>query len=231
MLAGETVAKTSNDITGCTFKSEKYCVLTPSRCRITIWDTAGLDEGPTGKVTALAALKNIRELTTLLAGSTGLSLIIYVVRGRLVGSIIKNYLLFKAFCDGKVPFVIVVTGLDGEPNRAAWWDRNEGSFHKAGLHSDGHACIVASRDGHNDEAYTQSAKEVFDLIEAKRLREPWKENKDGWFIKTVMNVLGVLLGSSKTSKNSKILQQGLMDNGIPDDEVKAAMKIYKRQYR
>ncbi|KZP04587.1 P-loop containing nucleoside triphosphate hydrolase protein, partial [Athelia psychrophila] len=201
MLAGgqKEVAKTSNDIVGCTFKSDPYHVTTPSGRKLTLWDTAGLDEGPTGRVTTLAAMKNIRELTTQLADSTGLSLIIYMVRGRLVGSIRKNYLLFKAFCDGKVPFVIVVTGLDNESDRGGWWSRNEGHFREAGLIGEGHACIVSAKDGHNGTAYAESAKEVFKLIEDKAYRrDPWKVDKQNWFIQTVINVMEILLGSKSS---------------------------------
>ncbi|KZP22228.1 P-loop containing nucleoside triphosphate hydrolase protein [Athelia psychrophila] len=228
MIAGEDVARTSNDIIGCTFKSEPYHITTPQNRKITLWDTAGLDEGPTGQVTTLAAMKNIRELTTQLADSTGLSLIIYMVRGRLVGSIRKNYLLFKAFCDGKVPFVIVVTGLDGESDRAGWWNRNEGHFREAGLLGDGHACIVSTKDRHNDKAYADSAREVFKLIEEKAyLRDPWMVDKKNWFIQTVINVMGVLLGS----QSSKTLLEGLMANGVPEDEAHDAVKIFKGKYK
>ncbi|KZP16080.1 P-loop containing nucleoside triphosphate hydrolase protein, partial [Athelia psychrophila] len=143
MLAGgqKEVAETSNDAVGCTFKSNPYHITTPGGREITLWDTAGLDDGPTERVTALVAMKNMSELTTHLAASTGLSLILYVVKGKISESIITNYLLFKAFCDGKVPFVIVVTGLDGESDMAGWWNRNESHFYNAGLLGDGHACI------------------------------------------------------------------------------------------
>ncbi|KZP32056.1 hypothetical protein FIBSPDRAFT_849024 [Athelia psychrophila] len=221
------VAKTSNDIIGCTFKSEPYDVTTPSGRKLTLWDTAGLDEGPTGRVTALAAMKNIRVLTLQLAASKGLSLIIYVVRGRLVGSIIKNYLLFKAFCDDQVPFVLVVTGLDGEPDRAGWWNRNEQYFHQAGIRSDGHACIVATRDDYNEKAYTESVRDVFELIETTSSQDPWKVDNKHWFIQTVINVVAILLASSKPSERSKVLYRGLIDNDVEEDEAKAAVKVYK----
>ncbi|KZP22233.1 hypothetical protein FIBSPDRAFT_931233 [Athelia psychrophila] len=222
------VARTSNDTIGCTFKSEPYSLTTPSGRKLTLWDTAGLDEGPTGRVTTLAAMKNIRELTTQLADSTGLSLIIYMVRGRLVGSIRKNYVLFKAFCDDKVPFVIVVTGLDGESDRAGWWSRNEGHFREAGLLGDGHACIVSAKDRNNDKAYADSAREVLKLIEEKAyLRDPWMVDKKNWFIQAVINVMELLFGS----QSSKALLEGLMANGVPEDEARDAVKIFKSKYK
>ncbi|KZP12901.1 hypothetical protein FIBSPDRAFT_707108, partial [Athelia psychrophila] len=184
MLAGgqKEVAKTSNDMMRCTFKSEPYPVTTPSGRKLTLWDTVGMDEEPTGRVPTLEAMKNIRELTTKLADSAGLSLIIYMVRGKLVGSIRQNYRLFKAFCDGKVPFVIVVTGLDGESDRGGWWNRNESHFRDAGLIGEGHACIVSAKDGHNGKAYAESAKAVFKLIEDKAYRrDPWIMDKQNWF--------------------------------------------------
>ncbi|KZP32064.1 P-loop containing nucleoside triphosphate hydrolase protein, partial [Athelia psychrophila] len=189
------VAKTSNDIVGCTFKSEPYNVTAPSGRKFTLWDTAGLDEGPTGRVKASAAISNIRELTRQLAAPTGLSLIICVVRGKILSSTQKNYLLFKAFCDSKVPFVLVVTGLDDVSNRAMWWEQNESYFHRADLFSDGHACIVSSERRRTEKAYVESVKEVFDLIERTCPRDPWKADNKSWFIQTVVNVVGVLVAS------------------------------------
>ncbi|KZP04588.1 hypothetical protein FIBSPDRAFT_968005 [Athelia psychrophila] len=211
MLAGgqKEVAKTSNDMMRCTFKSEPYPVTTPSGRKLTLWDTVGMDEEPTGRVPTLEAMKNIRELTTKLADSAGLSLIIYMVRGKLVGSIRQNYRLFKAFCDGKVPFVIVVTGLDG-------------------LIGEGHACIVSAKDGHNGKAYAESAKAVFKLIEDKAYRrDPWIMDKQNWFIQAVINVMEILLGS----KSSKTLMEGLIENGVSEEEARDAVKVYKGKYK
>ncbi|KZP32062.1 hypothetical protein FIBSPDRAFT_849039 [Athelia psychrophila] len=220
------VAKTSNDVIRCTFKSEPYDVTTPSGRKLTLWDTAGLDEGSTGPATALAAIKNIRGLTLQLAASEGLSLIIYMMRGKLVSSIIKDYLLFKAFCDDKVPFVLVMTGLDGESDKAGWWHRNEKHFRQAGIRSDGHACIVATKYDHNEKAYAESARDVFELIERTSSRDPWKVDKN-WFIQTVINVVAVLTASSKPAERTKVLYRGLIENDVEEDEAKAAVKVYQ----
>ncbi|KZP27761.1 hypothetical protein FIBSPDRAFT_853310 [Athelia psychrophila] len=219
------VAKTSNDIVGCTFKSEPYNVTAPSGQKFTLWDTAGLDEGPTGRVKASAAISNIRELTRQLAAPTGLSLIIYVVRGKILSSTQKNYLLFKAFCDSKVPFVLVVTGLDDVSNRAIWWEQNKSYFHRADLFSDGHACIVSSERRRTEKPYMESVKEVFDLIETTCPRDPWKADNKCWFIQTVVNVVGVLVASlAKTSERSNVLYRGLVDNGIEEGEAVVATR-------
>ncbi|KAF7969664.1 hypothetical protein HWV62_26713 [Athelia sp. TMB] len=225
MLAGKEIATTSNDMIGCTFKSEPYVVARPGHRAITLWDTAGLDEGPTGRVTALAAMKNIFKLTSQLSESTGLSLIIYVVKGKLVGNIVKNYLLFKAFCDDKVPLALVVTGLDDVDDKVAWWGRNERYFKQAGLLSAGHACIVATKQPHTADAYDQSTEEVFDLIETTSLSTPWATESRNWFIRVVTKVVGILLVSARSPERGQILYEGLLQNSISEQEAIDAAKI------
>ncbi|KZP20478.1 P-loop containing nucleoside triphosphate hydrolase protein [Athelia psychrophila] len=232
MLAGRAVAETSNDVAGCTSKSYPYPITMPGDRKITLWDTVGLDGWTTERVTALTATENIRKLTTQLLESTGLSLILYMVRGKPVGSVITDYLLFKAFCDDKVPFVLVVTGLDQDSDRVIWWEQNKSHFNQAGPLSDGHICIVSSKDLHNEEAYAESAREVFNLIEATCLRDPWIADRKSWFIQTVSSVAGVLLASTlKASQRSEILLDGLMQNGVPEDEARAVVRIFQRKYK
>ncbi|KZP22234.1 hypothetical protein FIBSPDRAFT_931234 [Athelia psychrophila] len=224
MLAGgpNEIARTSNDTIGCTLKSEPYPVTTPTGRKLTLWDTAGLEDGPTGRVSALEAMQNIRVLTLQLAASTGLSLIIYVVRGKNIDRLMKHYLLFKASCDDKVPFVLVVTGLDQESDRAGWWNTNESHFHQAGTQSDGHACIVATKDGHHKEAYTQSVREVFKLIETTCRPDPWKAERRSLFMGGI-NVVAAFLPSSKAS----VLYRELIKNDVEETEAKVAVKVYK----
>ncbi|KZP17100.1 P-loop containing nucleoside triphosphate hydrolase protein [Athelia psychrophila] len=232
MLAGQTVAKTSNDVAACTAESSSYTITMPGDRKITLWDTVGLDEGSTGRATVLAATENIRKLTTRLVESTGLSLIIYMVRGKPVGSVITDNLLFKAFCDDKVPFLLVVTGLDQVSDRAVWWKQHESHFHQESPLSDAHICIVSSKDLHSEEACAESATEVFKLVETTCLRDPWREDRKSWFIKTVSNAAGVLRASAlKASQRSEILLEGLVRNGVPEDEAQVVVRIFKRKYK
>ncbi|KAF7969669.1 hypothetical protein HWV62_26723 [Athelia sp. TMB] len=217
MLAGRRVADTSHDMDRCTFESASYHVAGPDHREITLWDTAGLEEGPTERAVTLDAIKNIHRLTSQLASGTGGSLVIYVVKGKLLSSVIKNYMLVKAFCDDRLPLALVVTGLDGVPNRAEWWRKNEVHFKKAGLLSAGHACIVAHKQPHTAAEYEQSIKELFVLIRETCLHSPVEAERKNWFIGVVTKVVTMLV-AGRPSDRGKALYDGLVDNGVSRQE-------------
>lgn len=70
---------------------------------------------------ALQAMKNIHTPTPQPAESTALSLIVYMymVKGKIVGMILNNYLIFKALCEDKEPLALIVTGLDDISDQTA----------------------------------------------------------------------------------------------------------------
>ncbi|KZP04594.1 hypothetical protein FIBSPDRAFT_694748, partial [Athelia psychrophila] len=139
MIAGQPRAKVANSATGVTFSSDPYDVDLPGGQLLRIWDTAGLNEAPGGKINAQTAIGNLYKLTRSL---DSVHLLVYCVRQRITESTVKNYKMFNAFCDGKVPIALVVTGLELDPKIREWWRNNRESFQGEGIKVVAHACVA-----------------------------------------------------------------------------------------
>jgi len=211
MLSGDANASAavSNQALGCTFETEPYRVTIDER-EYVLWDTAGLNEGSKGSVTADEACEKLVDLLKRLRG--GVHLLVYVVRGTRLRSIVKiNYDIFqRVVFRGQVPIVLVATGLENEDRMEDWWDENGGDMAGNGLQFDGHACVTTTKgkklksgDYMLEEEYAQSRDLVRALIKEKCLKkapvlreEDWKDiNKDYADSRTgengsLMNMLG-----------------------------------------
>lgn len=119
MLSAKDVAKTSNGTKGCTFHSTAYDIDVLGR-PMTLHDTAGLDEGEAGHIPKAEAIVQLYKLIRSL--SDGVSLLMFVMRApRIKDSAAKNWQFFsKIICQGQVPAVIVVTGLELEEDMDKW---------------------------------------------------------------------------------------------------------------
>ncbi|KAF5350025.1 hypothetical protein D9756_009152 [Leucocoprinus leucothites] len=160
MLSDNEVAKVSNLAVGCTFESAPHPI-TVDGVPYTLWDTAGLNEGDSGSVPADIALNHLRDLVDKL--HDGLSLLVYCIRGARYRDILKvNYDLFREIiCQGEVPIVIVVTGLENEE-----W----------------HACVTTTKGKRNmfEEEYEDSKTVLRELIQEKCPPDAWVINSDAW---------------------------------------------------
>jgi len=193
MICGNSVAMTSSNATGCTFTSTPYDVQMPDGSRITYWDTAGLDEGERGTVTAKDAIVNLYRLIRML--DDGVCLLIYCMRGpRINESLVRNYKMFySAFCLEKVPIVLVVTGLEEEPVLDDWWSRNEALFQRYHMMFAGHACVTATRGKEKEtkgtyvyeREYELSVVAVQELVKGHYLHEPWKMETMRWLVEVL----------------------------------------------
>ncbi|KZP12919.1 hypothetical protein FIBSPDRAFT_754288, partial [Athelia psychrophila] len=182
MITGKDSALVANSAAGVTFESKHYNADLPDGQLVTIWDTAGLDEAPGGTVDPQTAIGNLYKLTRSL---DSVHLLVYCVRQRITLYTVKNYRIFHAICDGKVPIAIVINGLeldknignwwsDNQKNFAdmGWWKTNEASFKRAGMEFEYQACIAGirgNRIGNSNsfaygEAYDASAIDVNAII-------------------------------------------------------------------
>ncbi|KAJ3509542.1 hypothetical protein NLJ89_g5169 [Agrocybe chaxingu] len=181
MLAGRNIAGVSNRAVGGTFSSDSYEVFL-NTITYKIWDTAGLNEGIHGSVPAEIALQNLRILVGKM--SEGINLLVYCVRGTRFREILKfNYdMFYKIICQGEVPIVIVVTGLEYESPMDAWWEANRAEFGKYGLAFQACACVTATRgkDGMFDEEFEESKKKVEQLIVKNCSEVPGKVDRQRW---------------------------------------------------
>lgn len=182
MLSDNEVAAVSNSASGCTFENVRYPITIADK-QYVFWDTAGLNEGETGSVPGDTALRHLRDLVENLRD--GLSLLVYCIRGTRYRDIIKvNYDLFtKTICQGKIPVVIVVTGLENEDPMDTWWSENEREFPRRGMRFEGCACVTTSKGRKNmfEEEYERSKNIVRDLIKLYCPGKAWVVNPELWF--------------------------------------------------
>ncbi|KAF8557960.1 hypothetical protein OG21DRAFT_1504629 [Imleria badia] len=144
MLAGGKTAETSNGVLGCTFESRRHTISINGE-EVSVWDTAGLDEGTRGRVPQEMAEKNLTKLLRDLRTANGVHLLVYCIRGPSVRkSLARNYVIFhSAICRKKVPIVAVVTGLENEPvSMDDWWIKGERELAKYKMRFDDHACVT-----------------------------------------------------------------------------------------
>lgn len=191
MIVGRQVAETSSRATGCTFQSKPYSV-DLGGMSVTLWDTAGLNEGEVGTVAAKDAIVNLYKLLRSL--ENGLSLLLYCVRGRIKASTVKNYRMFyHGLCQKNIPIVLVVTGLELENSMDTWWTENKGEFEKQQMYFSDHACITATKGKLGPSGFTfereyeASKVKVVKLIRDRCRHAPWKMKTSLWMISTVKN--------------------------------------------
>ncbi|KAF8645360.1 hypothetical protein AX16_007863 [Volvariella volvacea WC 439] len=192
MLAGRDEAAISNGARGCTFKNESYIVNIEKK-QFRIFDTAGFDESTQGTVPNHDA---IAQLYKLLAGlHNGVNLLILCVRGpRLRGVVQYNWTLFKdVICQGKVPAVIAITGMEAEEgDMDDWWTRNKDAFHANDIYPSGFACITATKGklkrgkGYQfQDEYDESKEKMTRLIMNTYREKAWRVGRVDWYRKIV----------------------------------------------
>jgi len=187
MIAGTAAAGVSNAAIGCTFKSVPYDVEL-SGCKYRLWDTAGLNEGEHGNVTADHAIENLRVLVQGLKDG-GVSLLVYCIRGSRLRDIVKiNYDIFsKVICSGEVPIIVAITGLENEEDMENWWKDNAEDLHRQGMTFSGHVCITATKGKITtsgqymfEEEYNLSVKLVWEVIVAHCAKRSWTPDSSRW---------------------------------------------------
>jgi len=172
MLAREDVAKVSSEVLGCTPAAKDYDLVKQDKT-YRFWDTPGLNEGEEGNVPAQKAINELFELVKTMS----VSLIICCVRGGRLTDIVRvNCDMFcRIICEGKVPIVLVVTGLEQEDNMDQWWTKFEKDVRRLDLAFKEHACVttIKGRNGLYSKEYEQSANKVWRLVESCCSSTPW----------------------------------------------------------
>ena len=178
MIVGKAVAKVSSAPSGCTFQNDAYEAVIGDK-RYVIYDTAGLNEGEHGRVPHWQA---IRELYTLIRQLDGVSLLVYCMRGRVLGNARTNWNLFnKVICGGNVPAIAIVTGLESSRNTDS--DKFRAVFKANGMEAMDVGCVVSIRGTKNEYAdyYAESQVKVRALVTKHCLEKSWGEEKEKWF--------------------------------------------------
>lgn len=238
MLSSQTrpVAPVSNGVKGCTLGSKPYELDILGR-KMTLWDTAGLDEGDAGRVPDFKAITNLYKLLVGVGG--GINLLVFVTRPRIKEAAPKNWKLFhEIICQEMVPIVIVVTGLEEETDMDMWWLDNKTKLHSYKIYPDDHACITASRGKARkgchvyDAEYEESREKLQSLLRSKCRREAWKVPRAEWF-KTIVETTYKtrffgMCPSEKIETETKIegsaLRRLVEDCGMSEEEADALAK-------
>ncbi|KZP12314.1 hypothetical protein FIBSPDRAFT_961498 [Athelia psychrophila] len=232
MIVGRDVANSSSAAAGSTFDSEPYETDVDATLPLRLWDTSGLNEGRNGTVSAKEAVNSLFDLITRVQG---VSLLVYCIRGpRIKATTSDNYeLFFGGLCHGKVPIVLVVTGLEGEEDRDGWWDDNKEVFYDQGLNFWGQAGVVATRGkvrgGRRmfDEEYEQSAIKVKELIKTACSEVPWKIEVNGR-LGSAMNFMCRILAIPPV-KFGHIVEQVAESRGAVSDDAKEMVSAINAQ--
>lgn len=224
MVLGEDLADTSSAAKSCTFDSTPYEVEIGGKM-LTLWDTSGLNEADKS---GQRAITNLYKLIEQL--DQGVSLLVFCVRApRITDSTVKNYQMFhSAFCQGKVPIALVVTGLEDESSMDAWWQNNKGEFQSRGMSFNGQACITATKgkckDGKHvfQEEFEESQEKVRKLFLDTCTVYPWKMEKVSWFVAAAKRVLQLLAGFFNLSVAGwgNTLYQVLRKHGVSEEDAK-----------
>ena len=144
MLKGDKEAPMSNGTAGQTSRTPSLKGWFPN-LPFRIFDTVGLNEGTAGTVALEVAVERLFGLIQNL--DHGVNLLVYVMHAPHVKDTVqKNYKMFsELFFQGRVPVVIVITGLENEDDMDVWWDQNWGPFRDNGMIFSGYACITATK--------------------------------------------------------------------------------------
>jgi len=177
MLAGKDMAGVTSAYEGGTTIPKSYDIQ-KGDMTYRFWDTCGLNEGEEGNVPAKEAIESLVNHVKIIT----INLIIYCVRGRFTDIVGHNYDWFcREICQGKVPTVLVVTGLEQE-DKDKWWTTNEVHLKRFKLALEGHACVTTykGRDNRYEKEYDESAAKVWKLVEANCNPTSWAMSPE-WY--------------------------------------------------
>ncbi|KZP22227.1 P-loop containing nucleoside triphosphate hydrolase protein [Athelia psychrophila] len=233
MIVGEDVAITSSDLTKCTFDSKPYDVELAEGFTVTLWDTAGLDQG---SCSDKDTIRRVCEL--ILRLEQGVILLVFCLRGRIHEGALENYEMFRKLCHSTVPMVVVVSGLEREPNKVEWWSRNEVAFTRASMKFNYHACIVGTRGSRipntnsfvYGEAYDASVAEVKAIINTAYhtyLTGPRNQERQEWFARILAMIRMLFPGSNSEMVDADKLDQKLKKLGLAKEDREDIIKVYK----
>ncbi|KAG2064044.1 hypothetical protein BDR04DRAFT_1122849 [Suillus decipiens] len=181
LIAKTEAAPTSPDAMGCTAGIKEYVhdiSIQNKILKVKLLDTVGLNEGSEGTVPAEEGRKVLKKLFQKRMGQDAINLIMYCVQGKKQGpqgikALCRNYEICKSEVQGRIPIVLVVTGLENmKTEMEEWWKNNERFISEHSMTFAGHACITTLTDdamlkGRADQSYHAVCK----LIEECRTRK------------------------------------------------------------
>jgi len=227
LMAGQHIAKTSPDIEHNLCLGEHALKFNGHGYKV--FETAGLRRTRLGMKEYLDIIVDMHNLIAKLDNEGGINLLIFCVRASKDTAILQtNYQLFyKWLCEGKVPVVLVLTGLEREQNMEDWWNRHQQRYD---IRVDGHACITTANrlDGRQQGLYEESRRLVRELV-IKHTRGREGDGYTGgktWFGRVVGELWG-LPGDFEFAPKEKAIETVLINryDMPPEAAKKLASKI------
>lgn len=234
MIAGRNIAPTSPDLTTCTFGYHQYDIQLEEGLVVTLWDTAGLNQGFGNDNDTIRGLCEL-----FISLEKHLILLIFCLRGKISAGTTETYTMFKRLCPSTVPMVAVVTGLEKEQNKTDWWSKNEIALKRAGMNFSDHACITGIK-GHAicnsgkfayDTAYTQSTQDVKSIIKRVICNYPAKPTdraRREWLGMVLGFIRKLFLGTNEETVDVAQLKQMLKKLGLAEKDCEKIIQAYKK---
>ena len=215
---------------GSTFESSAYDV-TINEHPYTFHDTVGLEDGTSISLSPEEALKALYQLIQKVEG--GVSLLVYVHRGKIKPSQVQNYKLFsQVICKSMVPTVLVVTGLEEVDSKDAWWKANKGLYDEQHISTEYHACITSTKGKFNrkhqefvyQDQYEESKTILKSLFLEAPLPKPWKiPSTPKWWKLLVVEVYNLFASELKWKRlvaNETLYNDLVKIGGLEEDKAK-----------
>ena len=133
-------------------------------------DTVGLNGGTSASTTPRQAPQDLCQFISKIEG--GVSLLIYVHRGKILHQNVEDYKHFNAMCENKVPIALIVTGLEEADSFDDWWATNKDLFKKAKMQTDHVACITTTKGKPMEHPYQKAYDESKDRLKKMLLAAP-----------------------------------------------------------
>jgi len=222
MMIGQEVARVSESAIGCTLTHQSY-----HSEEYTYFDTAGLDEGSQGAVSAVDAVANLIQLMKSL--KDGVGLLMYVIRkGRITDTTERNYELFaKAICMSKVPVILIITHCESEAETGDWWKNERHHFiekYKMTFHDVISACTKPGIPGQSlsdviavlNSRYADTKMKVANAVRVHCLEQPWvMKNWSTWLKEVLGTVMGVIASVVSFAQNPQdAIKAKLIEFGV-----------------
>ena len=214
---------------GSTFKSKAYEV-NINEYHYVFHDTVGLEDGTSVSMSPQEALTALHQLIRKVEG--GISLLVYVHRGKIKPSQVQNYKLFtQVICKSNVPTALVVTGLEEEESMEAWWKTNKALYDELEISTKHYACITSTKGKFNkkhqefayQDQYEQSKTVLKDLFVKAPLLDPWKiASKSNWWTSLVVEVYNLFAAKFKWRNlvANPTLYHDLVGIGVAEEQAK-----------
>jgi hypothetical protein len=162
---------------------------------------AGLNEPTINNASYVDALVKAHKLIQSLQEKGGIHGLLFCIRGGRITNIVQqNYRLFYEFlCQEKVPVVLVINGLENEPDMDGWWIHNRHHVEKSGIVSVKHVCIttVMGHDNAYEKRYWDSRKKVHKMLNELAHGAAYSADASSWFGRMCKKLREFLVPGSK----------------------------------